>query len=413
MRDSSATAAAGGSFNAGCSPHAIYVVTLPKARVVMSSRPLMHNEKGNAIERLTKKPAKEIDGSVVLFLAYLELITVMPDQYGVTKTKFPAFSVWNVICAFLTGRPFYLYGEDEYVGRKLARFSIAVSCPYLLFAADQVVHAALCGDENLARRMIAASPRYLLSRENVTDFSGRVYTNITPFQAALISNDLEMVQMIKPFFKRLKNGEDEMRKQFLEIFPNGIEKCRDEQKKESEKKFTPMLKAVIDVIKNAAEKDVKDAVSHKQTTSKLSMALNTFRDAFKKLSDSEKVFNSHHMLTSHESVSEGSARFERLDYGDRFDLFKDQVVGFVERFSPTGHFCFGSIRTLGYFPLEDEATGLGYTTNYILNTNECRSDPKGYLDSFDLYSEFIEKKEKALRDLFSDSTLSPSHCLIA
>ena len=202
----------------------IYQVTLPNGKVVISSRALLHN-----------KNAKEHDAGAILFLAYLGLLNVMPDRC-ISKTKLPAFPVWNNICVFLFGKPFYLVEENEFPAKQLARFSIAVSCPYLLFATDEVVHAALCGDEILAQRMIAANPRYLLARGNATDFSGREYNKLTPFQAALITGDVEMAEMMKPYFDRLPNGQAEMKQQVAEI-----SSATAELKRTSKIGFAPML----------------------------------------------------------------------------------------------------------------------------------------------------------------------------
>jgi hypothetical protein len=312
-----------------------YVVTLPDGRIVISSQPLLHNKKSAAVNALTTKSIKELDANVVLFLAYLELINIMPDRC-VSKTKLPAFSVWNNICVFLTGKPFFLYYENEYPARKLARLSIALSCPYLLFSADQVVHAALNGDEDLAHRMIKANPRYLLSRETVTDFSGRTYTDLTPFQAALVTGDDAMAKMMKPYFDRLQDGQVKMQKQVSEIFPNGIEEHEKSQKEKSETKFKPMLDAVTDTIKKASPADLQAALSLTDNNSTLRKALDIFRAAFTGLSHAEaskeKIFNPHYLLAAFEAYA------NKFDWNtpdwNKSNLFWRQVIGFVQRFLP-------------------------------------------------------------------------------
>src|SRR3990167_8499778 len=88
---------------------------------------------------------------------------------------------------------------------------------------DHVLDAALNGDEAVVHRMLRTNAHYLLYRGTASDFSGRKYENLTPFQAALITGDVEMAEMMKPFFDHLPGGEAEMQKQFNGIFPHGVE----------------------------------------------------------------------------------------------------------------------------------------------------------------------------------------------
>jgi hypothetical protein len=68
---------------------------------------------------------------------------------------------------------------------------------------DDVLDAALNGDEAIVRMMLKKNPLYLLARGNATHSSGRAHENITPLQAAIIANDVQMVEMMKPYFERL------------------------------------------------------------------------------------------------------------------------------------------------------------------------------------------------------------------
>ena len=409
----------------------LHFVTLPDGQVVISSQPLLHNENGDAVNTLTTKRVKEIDGSVALFLAYLELMNVMPDRC-VSKTKLPVFPIWNNICAFLTGKAFYLYLEDEFPGRKLARFSIAAACPYLLFAADQVVHAALCGDEALAKRMIEASPRYLLSRENATDFSGRTYTDITPFQAALITGDDKMAEMMKPFFDCLPNGEAEMQRQFAEIFPNGIEANEAAQKRKSDTKFVPMLDELIKAINKESTNDLQAALKYPgKNTAHIDNAFNTFRAEFTKLSQ-ETIFNPHYLLAAFEAYV-NEFNWSNPDW-NKLNLFWRQVIGFVQRFLPATyaqafayslydivenkHSCPRSFNfrygtAFSFYPLTDSFAGLGFNFSAVdvarwrgwegSERHGCRAS---------IFSKLMSNKNNKLAELIT-RRMQQSHCVIA
>ena len=126
---------------------------------------------------------------------------------------------------------------------------------------DHVLDAALNGDAAVVHRMLRTHAHYLLYRGTASDFSDRKYDNLTPFQAALITGDIEMAEMMKPFFARLANGEAEMQKQVVEIFPHGIEEHEKEQKKELITKFVPMLDELIAVIKNATNENLEDELN--------------------------------------------------------------------------------------------------------------------------------------------------------
>jgi hypothetical protein len=406
-----------------------YVVTLPDGRMVISSQPLLHNKEGAAVNTLTTKPIKELNASVVLFLAYLELINIMPDRC-VSKTKLTAFPVWNNICVFLTGKPFLLYCENEYPARKLARLSIALSCPYLLFSADQVVHAALNGDEALAKRMISASPRYLLSRENATDFSGRTYTDLTPFQAALVTGDDAMAKMMKPYFDRLPDGQASMQKQVSEIFPNGIEVHEATQKQKSKTNFEPMLNVVIAAIKGASPADLQAALSLKDNGSELCKALDTFRGAFTELSQ-EKIFNPHYLLAAFNAY-ENKFDWNTPDW-NKLDLFWRQVIGFVQRFLPatyaqafayglydiaeSGHSCprtfnFRYDSDFSFYPLSRPLVGLGFNCGALKRwAASCACClAMGWLLA--VLSKLVSNKNSKLTELIALRAQSTHSCVI-
>lgn len=308
----------------------LYVVTLPDGRMVISSQPLLHTgetgpvitslHKDGRVSMLTTKPAKELDLAAILLLAKFIALKVI-------GADFP----WINIFQFLFGPKFQTHVSNN-PAQQLARFSACIARPSLLLATDNVVHATLCGDEDLARRMIEANPNYILQHGDATDFSGRIYNSLTPFQAALVTGDNKMAEMIKPYFDRLPNGQAEMQKQVTEIFPQGIESHFVAQRLVSETEFNPMLKEVFAAIQNAAPEDLQSALNNECNNSRLYLVLNKFRAAFTDLSQREKIFNPNHLLKAFE-VYASKFDWDTPDW-HKLDLFWCQVIGFVQRFLP-------------------------------------------------------------------------------
>ena len=72
---------------------------------------------------------------------------------------------------------------------------------YGLFS--QHIHAAKClmlvahGDQTAADEMLRRNPKLLLERTNVTDYSGRTFKNITPYEYAYWAKDTHMCRMLE------------------------------------------------------------------------------------------------------------------------------------------------------------------------------------------------------------------------
>ena len=199
---------------------------------------------------------------------------------------------------------------------------------------NDVLDAALNGDEAIVKMMLEKNEGYLLYRGTASDFSGRKYENLTPFQAALITGDVEMAEMMKPFFDRLRDGKAEMKKQFDKIISNDNAK----QKKKLEVEFARMLNTVIEAIKGASNKDVKAAHRNKHNNSRLYSVLQEFRAEFTRLMHSEKVFNPSHLLNAlrgYEDKFYGITSFFVTE--NQRSLFWLKVYGFMQRFLPVNY----------------------------------------------------------------------------
>lgn len=392
------------------SKFSVYQVTLSKPDgtpyTIMSSKPLLHDDNGHPLKitdqvELTKKPVKKYDSNAILFLARFVVLCegnfdrIKFSQSNKTITAYPA---WINIFQFLFGKEFELFSFTQNISdsaSQLAHLSACIARPALSSAIDEVVRAALCGDEDLARRLIAANPNYLFQRSNAMDFSGRIYTDITPFQAALFAGDVQMCEMMKHHFASIPNGEAEMQKQLRQVFANN--QCIDshadltsifnshleKQKQSTQINFKPMLDAVITAIKNASFEDligklysqhngpisVEEAIKiyiiycheknfentsdffsdismrdlelkteiklraciEKYKHSALNNTLLHFKTAFKQLSNDEKVFNPQHLLYALKAIV--NLIRDSISTDKKNIIWRD-VVGFIQRFLP-------------------------------------------------------------------------------
>jgi len=405
-----------------------YVVTLPDGDTVISSQPLLHSAYGGSVvNALTTKPVESLDPALIVWLAKF----IALNNENVTFVKFSsnkvidAYLPWINIFQFLFGKTFQMHVPNS-PAQQLARFSACIARPSLLLATDVVVRAALCGDEDLARRMIAPNPNYLLQRGNATDFSGRSYANLTPFQAALITGDDKMAEMMAPFFDRLPNGDAEMQKQVAEIFPNGIKAHEEAQKRKSETEFVPMLDELIKAINNAKSADLQAALSLQDNQSELCKALDTFRGAFTELSHGEKIFNPHYLLAAFVAHVR---TFRWNDLGRiRLDLFWRQVIGFLQRFLPATYaqaFAYGlcymadnicscprsfNLRhayRFSFYPLSGPFSGLGFNFAY-----ELGFPWEWQIAALEVVSKFVSNKNNKLPELITRRAQSAHSCII-
>jgi len=262
-----------------------------------------------------------------------------PQDLDLQHAKRVALSIYTNAGTFLPLDTFNAFEDTDTpeVREEKKRRQIQANCS---IPAD-VLDAALNGDEAIVKMMLEKNLGYLLYRGTATDFSGHSYTNLTPFQAALITGDEKMVEMMKPFFARLKDGEEKMQNQVEEIFPHGIKAHFAAQKRKSDTEFVPMLDELIAVIKNAFRKVIPNPhycgsrPEMRWDDSILLPALKKFKVAFTNLSRSEKIFNPHYLLAVFEAYP------NKFDWSVTFEVnyckplrFSSDVIGFVLRFLP-------------------------------------------------------------------------------
>lgn len=193
----------------------------------------------------------------------------------------------------------------------------------VVFGEEGKVKAALEAVKSNATQLSA-----LLSNTGTAiDYSDRTITGMTLLQAAAAAGDIEMCQMLKSYMDA-----NEFNNQLAELFPEGIEAYEAKQQQDA---FN--FDAILATIAAANTTDLDAALSKQNNGSALCRELDVFRDQFKQVAQTEKIFNPYHLLRACEAYSTLWDQCERdgsdRDYQKR-DLFWRQIIGYVQRFVP-------------------------------------------------------------------------------
>lgn len=201
---------------------------------------------------------------------------------------------------------------------------------------NQLISYVLLGEEETALKMIKAKPYLLLIRGTNQDYTGRVYEEVTAFQAALLCHDKWMWKKMLPLFKNIKmqyfNADEEIARQFLEVFPDGIP----EQKPYD-------FDSLIEIIGASSPEDVKASLVKNNNGTDLSEALAKFKKEFTELSLKEKFYNPQHLIRLITIYNEKYEKYPSWTT-TQLELFWSQVYGFAQRFVSTCYaqkFCQG------------------------------------------------------------------------
>lgn len=180
----------------------------------------------------------------------------------------------------------------------------------------------VCGELNAAKEMINHHPGLLLHRGTVVDPVGRTIDNVTPFQCALGADDVEMWQMILPFFDRLRsvNPEAERQAQFNQFF---VERWQPQ----STYDFSDLCQMIL----TSSAEDVSAALSKKNNESVLCQQLAAFRKAiYVGHVNGGMHFNSQLLIDAYrlyDDVYDVCSQSQR-------DLIWRQVIGYIQSLLP-------------------------------------------------------------------------------
>ena len=154
-----------------------------------------------------------------------------------------------------------------------------------------LLQAVVYGDQEQAERILKLKPELLLQISTAIDYSGREIKDM-PFKAALRAGDVEMCDMMLPYFVGLEDGQAKMKAQFDTVFIDSDEKIsRLEEHVTRQEQNAFDFTDIIQAITNAPDADLKAALDLDfDNDSKLNSALNEFRSTFEAISLSEKIF---------------------------------------------------------------------------------------------------------------------------
>lgn len=199
--------------------------------------------------------------------------------------------------------------------------------------ANPLLEAVIKGNEAKAKQILEYYPHLLIDHSgSAIDHSGRKYTNLTPFQAAIYVCDVKMCQMIIRFFE----GHDQLTAQLKAKFPNGIDAyMQNQQQVENVFDFNEIANA----IKTASDQEIDIALSKNfaQATN-LNTALEEFRRNFDLQAQAELTFNPHHLAEAFRALKNHFILSfdDEISSNPRKELFWRQVIGYVQRYLPAG-----------------------------------------------------------------------------
>jgi len=208
------------------------------------------------------------------------------------------------------------------------------------------------GEEAEALKMIAAKPSLLCTRAKATDYSGRSYKDVTPFQAALLCHDSTMMLKMEPYFDKLPNGAAEKLSQFRQLFPDGLP-----QQKPYD--FT----WIIQVFSESQDDDLEAAFRRENNNTPFDQALKKFRETFTDLVMKEIFFNPSHFITA---LKIYDTQFKSWSDTQR-NSFWGTIVGYTQRFLPA---CYAQAICQGLYLILKEKKPLSRSFNFTYNNGE-------------------------------------------
>jgi len=170
------------------------------------------------------------------------------------------------------------------------------------------------GQQQKAEAILECYPELLLEAGTVKDYSDRMIESVTPFELAYGADDLEMCQMMLPYFYILKDGRTQALQQ-IQTFAKSNE---------------------------AKPYDFSSLVAAFSTNQNVEAALEKFRDDFKPglIKKGQKHFNIQILLEAFRLFEDNKLNFKS------WRLFYIQVIGYLQRMLPA---CYAQAFSQGLF----------------------------------------------------------------
>lgn len=213
------------------------------------------------------------------------------------------FDIWKNILFFITGPQ--NHEQVENVGY----YALALQRPVSLFKnaavytdtdprAYLITDCAIRGEEEIVLNILDADSSYLLKTATVKN-SVDVEHEVTPLQAAIMANDVQLIERMKPYFERLTTDLDgkpidglaEMNRQMIEIYKKSFRQYFDLTEEKIEKlnteieTFTASIAALEKIISTLNQEksqkpiDWNELRQAKETLITINQALETATEA--------------------------------------------------------------------------------------------------------------------------------------
>jgi hypothetical protein len=198
--------------------------------------------------------------------------------------------------------------------------------------AEKLVTYVVNNELKKAAHLIKSNPNLLLEKVTVKDRANRSIKNVNAYQAAICSGNIKMINMMNMLFTELHFGmsKQETQKSQLDQF-NSCLNIGDLNNHDEAHDFKNIFKNIYE----ASEEDILNALSFKATGSKLESAIDQFRDDF----DSKYANIDSCAAFNYADLMFAITLFETIESklsSNAATLFWRQVVGYVQRYLPTG-----------------------------------------------------------------------------
>lgn len=315
-----------------------------------------------------------------------------------------------------------------------------------------LLNSVVRGDEDSVKRIITEYPTFITDSSTiVTDLSGKEIKNLTPLQAAICAGDEVMVSMIKEvLLKKQEAGKNlgfdvkhELKRQFQEVYPNGISSEIAAQKIKAKAFIHSMIQPIFISINSAPMEEVKYELQNpgaEKTSGDLNKALRRFRTHFADISSKEKIFNPFYLLLLLHFYDDHYIKFndpskwgQRKGVSNRRDLFWVQVIGFTQRYLSASYlqtFAQGVVPIIKHAKLKRDFEFSCDKGNYMRPTGDLKNSlgynyavvsPERWPGGWNLVihqggiPRLLEMKEESLRGLFETGFMQrlAYECLIS
>jgi hypothetical protein len=206
----------------------------------------------------------------------------------------------------------------------------------------KLLHHVVWGEQEQAEGLLKLCPELLLLSGTAKGPSAGPARTGTAYQIALKEGGNEMMEMMRPYYEKLEQGEEQRVAQLKEIAPNGIPEMP---------AFD--LNNIVAAITAASQEEVDAALRKEENNSPLCQAFNRFREQFDACSQAEIFFNPKHLSKALTVYDAQEKTWSGNGNCSRCHLFLRQVYGFEQRYAT-----------------ESYARALAQGVDYIVENNE-------------------------------------------